>query len=356
MVLNASIPRQTHATKPAPAPAASGNPFSNTDGASAVLARLRASARESFRDGAHELTFHAFGTHCRVSFAAPAPRASELKRLALEWVAAFEAKYSRFLPDSLISRINGAAGRVPVAIDAEAEQLFALCDQMHFITRGVFDPSALPLIQLWNWKADPPMIPSDDAIDAAKQRVGWRKVQRAPSSIFLPLAGMGLDLGGMGKEFAVDCVAQLLASRGAIAVLVDFGADVRVIGLPPDGRPGWHIGLDDPRQPGRCWCGLGLRDGAVATSGDYVRRFEIEGRNYGHILDIRSGWPVDNGNRAVSVVAPSCTLAGMLSTAAFVLGPEEGLRLIDAQSGTAGAIVTGQGILTSRHFYEHVVS
>src|SRR5262249_30291461 len=149
----------------------------------------------------------------------------------------------------------------------------------------------------------------------AKRLVGWRRLQRAPGQVFLPEVGMGIDLGGMGKEYAVDYVAQLLAGQGVSGALVDFGADVRVIGLPGDGRPGWHIGLDDPRQPGRCWCGLGLRAGAVATSGDYLRRFVRDGRSYGHILDVRTGWPVENGCRAASVVAPSCTLAGMLSTA-----------------------------------------
>jgi thiamine biosynthesis lipoprotein len=325
-------------------------------GADSVFARIRSSVQESFTDGAHELTFQAFGTRCRVVFAAPAPRAPELKLLVMEWVAAFEAKYSRFLPGSLISRINSAAGREPVPLDSETEQLFALCDQMHFITQGVFDPTALPLLHLWNWKAEPPVIPTEEKIAAALKLVGWRKIQRSSGCIFLPQAGMGLDLGGMGKEFAVDRVAQLLNAAGATSVLVDFGADVRAIGLPPDGRPAWHIGLDDPRQPGRCWCGLGLREGAVATSGDYVRRFVVNGRRYGHILDVRTGYPVDNGCQAVSVLAPSCTLAGMLSTAAFVLGPDAGMKLLEAQFGAAGAIITEHRTLPSRHFYEHVVS
>lgn len=167
---------------------------------------------------------------------------------------------------------------------------------------------------------------------------------------------MGIDLGGMGKEFAVDRIAQLLAGAGVAGALVDFGADVRVIGLPGDGRPGWHIGLDDPKSPGRCWCGLGLKEGAVATSGDYLRCFDRNGRRYGHILDVRTGQPVNNGCIAVSVLASSCTLAGMLSTALFVLGPDAGMRLLEAQYGAAGAILSDRGVLTSRHFYEHVVS
>lgn len=347
---------------PAAAPSAArpatptGAPVGDEFGAGKVLARIRASARQGFANGAHELAFEALGTRCRVSFGAPSPLARRLHEAVLAWIAHFEARYSRFLPDSLISRINRAAGQAPVAIDPDTERLFALCDQMHFITRGTLDPSALPLVRLWNWKAEPPVVPDAAAIEAARQLCGWRKVQRQPGSVFLPVAGMGLDLGGMGKEFAVDQVAELLAAEGASGILVDFGADVRVIGSPPDGRPGWHVGLDDPRQPGRCWCGLGLREGGVATSGDYVRNFVAGGRRYGHILDVRTGRPVENGCLAVSVFGPNCTFAGMLSTAAFVLGPEEGLRLVEAQLGVEAAILTERGTFTSRRFQAYVAS
>lgn len=336
-----------------PKPKAITDDFRAPETAKETLARIETSSALVPREGAHELTFQAMGTRCRISFAAPANRARELQKSAMEWVAAFEAKYSRFLPGSLISRINAAAGESPVQIDAETERLFALCDQMHFMTRGVFDPSALPLLRVWNWKRQ--QIPSGSEIGAALTLVGWRKVQRKPGQIFLPERGMGIDLGGMGKEYAVDCVAQLLAAHGAQSILVDFGADVRVMGLPADGRPGWHIGLDDPRNPGKCWCGLGVRDAGVATSGDYLRRFEANGRRYGHIIDIRSGQPVENECRSVSVIAPSCTQAGMISTAVFVLGPREGMTLLD-MPGVAGAIVTDNNVHASRRFYEYVVS
>jgi len=318
-----------------------------------TAARIHRSSQSTFRDGVCELTFQAFGAPCRVTFAASPNRSAELQKLVLDWVAAFESKYSRYLPGSLISQINAAAGIHPIPIDADTERLFALCDQLHFMTRGVFDPSALPLLKLWSWKRRE--IPSDTEIASALRLVGWRKVQRQPGQIYLPEPGMGIDLGGMGKEYAVDSVAQLLATHGANSILVDFGADVRVIGTPTDGRPGWHIGLDDPRNPGKCWAGLGVRDSAVATSGDYVRRFEANGRRYGHIIDIRTGQPVQNECRAVSVLAPSCTQAGMVSTAAFILGPREGMTLLE-MPGVAGAIVTETNVQASRRFYEYVVS
>lgn len=321
---------------------------------SRVVARIRASARAIEQGGMQALAFQAMGTRCSVSCSALPGRRDEINSLVIEWVGAFEAKYSRFIPSSLISRINAAAGRDWVQVDRETEELFALCDQMHFITGGIFDPTSLPLLQIWDWKTG--VIPSEEAILAARRLVGWRKFERAPGRVFLPQRGMGLDLGGMGKEYAVDRVAQLLSGAGVAGAMVDFGADVRAIGLPGDGRPGWHIGLQDPKSPARCWCGLGLREGAVATSGDSVRRFEKDGRRFGHILDVRTGHPVSNGCLAASVVAPSCTLAGMLSTALFVLGPEEGMRLLDAQYGSAGAIVADKGVVTSRRFYEHVVS
>jgi thiamine biosynthesis lipoprotein len=284
-------------------------------------------------------------------------REPELRRFfaeAIAWVAAFEAKYSRFLPDSLVSRINQGAGGDWVALDPETDRILTMCQEMHFLTRGAFDPTSLPLIRLWNWKVERPAIPQDAEIAAAKELVGWNRVERKPGQVRLPKAGMSLDLGGMGKEYAVDCVSALGAQRGLAGLLVDFGADVRVSGLPPDGRPGWHIGLEDPDRPGTCWTGLAVRDAGVATSGDYVRKFELNGRRYGHIIDVRTGYPVDNGVRAVSVTAPTCTMAGMLSTAAFVLGPEAGLKLIETQMAAAGALSTARGRLFSRRITQYM--
>jgi FAD:protein FMN transferase len=316
--------------------------------ARAILDRIRPTLRESRSDGGTELVFYAMGTPCRIVAAGPAAAVKAFQNAAVEWVAAFEAKYSRFLPDSWISRLNISAGGPGLESDPETDRILALCHEMHFLTRGVFDPTSLPFIRLWDWKTG--RVPSDGEIEAARKRVGWRKLER------LSEAGMSLDLGGMGKEYAVDQVALLASRSGLGGALVDFGADIRVVGMPADGRPGWHIGLEDPAKPGSAWCGLAVNNAAVASSGDYVRRFETGGRRYGHILDVRTGRPVDNGCRAVNVLAPGCTPAGMLSTAAFVLGPVEGMKLIESQRGAEGAIHTDSKRITSRRFYEHVAS
>ncbi len=318
-----------------------------------VLERIRQSARLQKSAEWHELSFAGLGSPCRVRFAAPPAQAKALPDAILQWVADFETRYSRFIPTSIVSRITAAAGQGWVETDPETDRLLALCHEAHFLSRGTFDPTALPLIKLWDWKANPPVIPDDQTIDSTRQKVGWRKVQRAPGKVFLPEPGMALDLGGIGKEYAVDQVTQLAVESGAISVLVDFGQDVRVHGPAPERKPAWHIGLEDPTQPGRCWTGVAANHQAVATSGDYLRRFVHEGKRYGHILDVRTGRPVANGCRAVSVIAPTCTLAGMLSTTAFVLGPAEGIRLLDATFQTAGCILTDSGLCASRHFYNY---
>jgi thiamine biosynthesis lipoprotein len=321
-----------------------------------VLERVRRSAQASATDGFHKLTFQAMNTHCRVHFRAIDPRLAQgLQQEVLQWVAWFEARYSRFIPDSLISRINAAAGEHWVEIDRETEALLQLCQDMHFLTRGVFDPTATPLLRLWNWKAQPPVLPAAAAVKDALELVGLRKVERRPGAVFLPRAGMSLDLGGIGKEYAVDRVLTLALERGVTNLLVDLGQDIRVHGEPPE-KGAWHIGLEDPLRPGQCWTGVAVNNHAVATSGDYVRNFTIGGRRYGHIMDPRDGYPVNNGCLAVSVIAPYCTLAGILSTTAFVLGARDGLEVLRAVPGVEGAITSANGRVHTPKFYAYATS
>jgi thiamine biosynthesis lipoprotein len=321
---------------------------------SEVLARVRRSATLSEARGNAQLAFHAMGTVCRVQCGGVSPlTARPFFDEVLAWVARFEARYSRFLPGSVISRINAAAGQQWVEVDSETEQLLELCGEMVFVTRGVFDPTTLPLIRLWNWKTPPPALPTAAQIQAAAELCGWNKLERRPGAVFLPCAGMCLDFGGIGKEYAVDRVTQLAGQWGLANVLVDFGQDVRVAGHPTE-RPAWHVGLEDPKQPGHAWTGLALTRHAVATSGDYLRHFMHGGRRYGHIVDPRDGQPVRNGCLSVSVIAPTCTQAGILSTSAFILGPTEGLQLISQCLGAEGCIITSRTRHQTRRFHEHV--
>jgi FAD:protein FMN transferase len=303
------------------------------------------------------LAFPALGTCCEVQYAAPGgdAQAADFERAAVGWVNAFEAKYSRFRPDSLISRINAEAGRGWVGIDPEMEMLLELCDTLHFMTQGVLDPTALPFIRLWDYKAEVPRVPAAEEIAAARVRVGWKKVQRQRGKVFLPEPGMALDFGGFGKEYAVDAVARLAAEHGITSALIDFGHDLRALGAPP-GRPAWHIGLEDPRKPGTSADSIGVIDRGVASSGDYLRGFTIGGKRYGHIIDPRTGWPVANGCMQATVIAASCLQAGVLATTAFVLGVPKGIEFIQASPGAEGLLVTDRARAQTRGFFNYVAA
>jgi thiamine biosynthesis lipoprotein len=279
--------------------------------------------------------------------------AADFQRRAVEWIAEFEARYSRFIPESVVGQINAGAGGDWMDVDSGADELFSLCERMHLLTHGVFDAAALPLLRLWDWKADPPRIPDAPAVAKARNICGWEKIQRRPGAIQLPSAGMGIDLGGIGKEYAVDYLADMARERGINEALIDIGQDVRVLGHAP-GKDAWYIGLEEPENPGNCWTCVRLVDRAVATSGDYFRFFAKDGRRYGHIVDPRNGQPVDNGCQAVTVIAPTCVIAGILSTAAFVLGAADGLELIRYHDGVEACITTSTARHQTRRFSNYV--
>jgi FAD:protein FMN transferase len=320
-----------------------------------VTARVRDTVRTESQGDYHLLTFRAMSTPVRICFCQEKPAAAaEFQRAAGQWVASFESRYSRFIPESIVGQINVGAGGDWMEVDDEADRLLGLCDEMYQLTAGVFDAASLPLLRLWDWKAVPPRIPDAEATAAARGLSGWDKVQRRPRAIRLGSPGMGIDLGGIGKEYAVDRIMDMARERGIMNILVDIGQDLRVCGHGP-GKDAWYIGLEEPDRPGQCWTCLRLTDHAVATSGDYFRSFTKGGRRYGHILDPRTGEPVSNGCQAVTVVAPTCAVAGILSTAAFILGPREGLELIQRRGGGVEACITTDSARhQTRRFSDHV--
>lgn len=310
---------------------------------------------EAFSKGLFRLGFNAMGTRCEILYGASSvEHADPFRRDALAWVRRFEARYTRFREDSLIGRINAAAGKDAVEIDEEDARLFDLCETLHFHTEGLFDPTTLPLSLLWNFKADQPRIPEEADIQAARGKVGWKKVQRDGGSIRLPEEGMGLDFGGFGKEYAVDRVAELARQHGLENALIDFGGDVRALGHPPD-SPVWRIGVEDPRQPGKARFLLGLSNHAVATSGNYLRFFEHEGKRYGHLLDHRTGYPASNACLSATVTCRSCLESGVLATCALLDGADDGLARLERFFGAEGCIRTDSGIKWTKRFNEQLI-
>jgi len=321
---------------------------------SVVSSRVRDSVQVEVRGDYHRIRCRAMSTPVNLAFVTPAASvAEEFQRSAIDWIARFESRYSRFLPESIVGQINAGGGGDWLELDEDADRLLSICGEMHRLTRGVFDAAALPLLRIWDWKTDPPRIPSESAILAALEISGWHKVQRRPRGIRLPIAGMGIDLGGIGKEFAVDQLVSMARERGISDLMIDIGQDIRVVGHPP-GKDAWYIGLEEPDHPGNCWTALRLTDQAVATSGDYFRSFKIGEKRYGHILDPRTGLPVSNSCQSVSVIAPNCVLAGILSTAGFILGAGQGLELIREQRGVEACITTENARHQTRRFSSYV--
>lgn len=240
---------------------------------------------------------------------------------ATDEVRRIEAKYSRYRDDSIVSRINAAAGSgTPVAVDAETAGLLDFAARLYRESEGLFDISSGVLRRAWDFRAA--RLPDAAQLAALLPRVGWDQVRwddtptAATRCIGLPLAGMELDFGGFGKEYAADRAAAVLLGAGLRSGYVNLGGDIRVLGPRPDGRP-WALGIQHPRQRDATVAGLALGDGALATSGDYERYFEIDGRRYCHILHPRRGWPVQHW-QSISVVAPLCLAAGALATVAML--------------------------------------
>ena len=317
---------------------------------SAALSPIEPDAR-----GIRRVDFRALGTACTIQYRHPDTRTSlQFLADALGWLERFEAKFSRFQPASMISQVNAAAGREWVRVDAEMEQLLDLAADLFNLSDGIVDATVLPLLKVWDWKTVHSKLPDPATVKAALALTGFTKLQRKPGQVFLPQPGMGLDFGGFGKEFAVDHLVHLARQHGIQDALIDLGRDI--FGMGGNGlHPFWHVGLEDGRHPGTCWGGLAVSNFAVAASGDAARRFEHNGLRYGHILDPRSGWPVANGMRAVTVLAPTCLQAGIYSTALFVLGPKDGLRFATCARDLDACLQTDHGMETTRGFIRRQV-
>lgn len=263
--------------------------------------------------------FQAMGSPCEILFEGVSEaEADRLGMLAEAEARRIEHKFSRYRQDNILFKINGSHQN-PVTLDEETSRLFDFADQLYRLSEGRFDITSGVLRRVWNFDGSD-RIAAPDAVTALLPLIGWEKVRWQPPVLALP-EGMEVDLGGIGKEYAVDAVFGLLGALTAAPLLVNFGGDLRCRG-PRSGGEAWHIGIENPDAEGDALQMLSLKDGGVATSGD-ARRFLLkDGVRYGHILNPKTGWPVSGAPRSVTVAAGTCTEAGMLSTLAMLAGPE----------------------------------
>jgi thiamine biosynthesis lipoprotein len=230
-----------------------------------------------------------------------------------------EHKFSRYRTDNIVHAINHAGGR-PVEVDEETAGLLDYAATCHEISEGRFDITSGVLRRVWSFDGREHR-PDPAAIAHALASIGWPRVTWRDRVITLP-AGMEIDLGGLGKEYAVDRAAGEVARVVRDAFLVNFGGDLFASGSRRGGRA-WVVGVDDPARTGSAQVlRLELARGALATSGDARRFVLVNGRRLGHILDPRTGWPVEHAPRSVTVMAATCTEAGTLATLAILRGAE----------------------------------
>jgi len=231
---------------------------------------------------------------------------------------ALEARYSRYRPESIVSVINHRAGSgVFTEIDPETGALLDLAGRLWDASGGLFDITSGPLRQAWDFRAEGAADPTQ--IESARQLVGWEKIERQAWSLHLPTPGMEIDLGGLAKEYAADSAISLMRSLNVTSALIELAGDVATIGDSEDGTP-WPVGIQNPDGVGSL-CTVQLSNAAIATSGNYARRIDYEGKQYGHLLNPQTGWPVE-GPSSVSVLDSHCLTAGAVATVAC-LHPEE---------------------------------
>ena len=258
---------------------------------------------------------------------------------AFERIAVIDAQLSDYRPDSELSQVTAEAVRHPVAVSPDLLRLLERAQQLARASDGAFDITVGPLTRLWRRARRQVALPSAADLAAARAVTGYRLLHVDPSAgtVEVDRPGMRLDPGGIAKGYAADAALQVLHANGLRHALVAAGGDL-ALGAPPPGAAGWEVvlaGLESggtaPDSP------LRLAQAGVSTSGDAEQWVEIGGVRYSHIVDPRTGIGV-TGHTSVTVVAPDATTSDMLATAASVLGPEEGRRLIDRWPGTSALI------------------
>ncbi len=252
-----------------------------------------------------------------------------------------QAKYSRYVPNSALSIINAGAFRATVAIDPETRGLLNVADEAHRSSEGVFDVTSGVFRKAWNFSAK--QVPSAENLAEILPLVGWDKVHLSSDGIRFDVDGMEIDFGGIGKEYAVDCAISLLRESGVNSALVNFGGDTATIGTHPSGRP-WRLGIAHPRKENAMSEVMFLQDSALATSGDYQRAFIFDGVRYCHLLNPRTGMPKTSFASA-SVCAPSCLVAGVLSTSAMLMERESAIYFL-SELGLEALTIDDAGLVT----------
>ena len=270
-------------------------------------------------------------------------------RQAFEALKKVDALMSTYKEDSEISILN-REGKAQVS----EETLEVIEDAIKFsnLTDGAFDITCRPLINLWKKAKKEEKVPTEEEIEEAISLVGYQRIILEGNQIRLEKKGMQIDLGGIAKGYAVDKAIEALKKNSIKRALVNAGGDLYGLGTDPQGEK-WQIGIQDPRDEDKIIDIIKVKDKAVATSGDYRRYFTLKGKRFSHIVNPKTGLTVQDVPMSVTIIGPDATTTDALATGVFVLGPEEGMRLIESLPEVEGMIISeGMKKFTSQGWEE----
>lgn len=265
------------------------------------------------------IAFKAMASPCEVIFEnAGRKDCQRLGQRVLEETRRIERKFSRYLTDSVVTKINTSAGK-PINIDQETYRLFLFAKQCYLLSDGMFDITSGVFRQVWKFDGSD-NIPSKQSSDALLAKIGWEKLLFDESKVVLP-AEMEIDFGGIGKEYAVDRVVQLLKQAGSGPALVNFGGDLATTSARGNAQP-WRVGIDLKGLNQNSVRVIEIQHGAIATSGDANRYLLKDGKRYSHILSPKTGRPIEHAASSITVAANTCIEAGITSTLAMLQGAD----------------------------------
>ena len=256
-------------------------------------------------------------------------------------IRALESRLSVTDPASEVSRINQTGGG---KVSAELSSLIASALALSERTGGAVDLTVYPAVRAWGFTTGEYRVPADEELAALLPLIGWEKVELHDGTLTLP-EGAQLDFGSVAKGYAADRVESLLRGAGVEHALLNLGGNVQVIGTKPDGSL-WQVAVADPLDASAYAGMLAVSDMAVVTSGGYERYFVEDGVTYRHILDPKTARPVDNGMLSVTVVGSEGLLCDALSTALFVMGPEDAARFWQESDDFEAVFLTEDGAVT----------
>lgn len=284
---------------------------------------------------------------------------NEISQSVIDRINQIELKMTVNQEGGEINALNASAGKESVTLSEDTLYVLNKAKEYAQLSRGSFDVTVGPLVKAWGVFTDNPRVPTRDEIQRLLDLVDYRDldIDSDRSMAGLKDSGQMVDLGAIAKGYAADEAIKIYKANGVQSAFISLGGNVATLGGKPDGTP-WKVGIRNPRGPEGSYIGiLSVKDKMVVSSGDYERYFEKDSVKYHHIMDPKTGYPSDSGLIGTTIVADASIDADALSTAAFVLGLEEGMKLIESLDGIEAVFVTEdkkvyitQGLISSFEF------